>query len=142
MNGVMMGLTKKWIDYKIDSIIEFAELGDFIDMPVRTYSSGMRSRLGFSIAMHIDKDIVLIDEIMGAGDAAFRRKADVEMSRIIGEKTVLMVSHSMANIEKFANKAIWLNDGVIAAMGEPEDVIQKYLDASQVKKWDVDNDVG
>lgn len=142
MNGVMMGLTKKWIDSAIDSIIEFAELGDFIDMPVRTYSSGMRSRLGFSIAMHIDKDIVLIDEIMGAGDAAFRQKANTEMSRIIGEKTVLLVSHSMANIEKFANKVIWLNKGVIAAMGKPKDVIQKYLDASEVKKSAVDDEVG
>lgn len=142
MNGVMMGLTKKWIDNKIDSIIEFADIGDFIDMPVRTYSSGMRSRLGFSIAMHIDKDIVLIDEIMGAGDAAFRQKADIEMRRIIGEKTVLIVSHSMANIEKFANKAIWLNKGVVAATGEPKDVIQQYLDASNVKKAAVDNEVG
>ena len=142
INGVMMGLTKRWIDNKIDSIIEFAELGDFIDMPVRTFSSGMRSRLGFSIAMHIDKDIVLIDEIMGAGDAAFRQKADAEMSRIIGEKTVLMVSHSMANIEKHANKVIWLNKGVIAAIGKPKEVIQQYLDASKVKKSDLDNEVG
>ena len=95
LNGVMMGLTKNKIDEIIDGIIEFAELGDFIEMPVRTYSSGMRSRLGFAIAMNIDKDIVLIDEIMGAGDAAFRQKADAEMNRIIGEKTVLLVSHGM-----------------------------------------------
>ena len=142
LNGVMMGFTKKWVDKSIDIIIEFAELGDYIDMPVRTYSSGMRSRLGFSIAMHVDKDIVLIDEIMGAGDAAFRQKADAEMSRIIGEKTVLMVSHSMANIEKFANKVIWLNQGIIAAMGKPDDVIQKYLDAYNVKKSQTDDEVG
>jgi len=74
LNGIMMGLTKEQIDGVSDAIIEFAELGDFIDMPVRTYSSGMRLRLGFAIAIHCDKDIVLIDEIMGAGDAAFRSR--------------------------------------------------------------------
>ena len=134
LNGVMMGLTKRQIDGISDAIIEFAELGDFIDMPVKTYSSGMRSRLGFAIAMHIDKDIVLIDEIMGAGDAAFREKAEAEMSKIMGEKTVLMVSHNMSAIERFASKVIWLNRGVLAAMGEPKEVIEQYLAASSVKK--------
>ena len=134
LNGVMMGLPKEQIDGIIDAIIEFAELGDFIDMPVRTYSSGMRSRLGFAIAMYSDKDIVLIDEIMGAGDAAFRQKAEVEMNRIMGDKTVLLVSHAMNTIEKFASKVIWLDKGVIAAMGEPKEVIEQYLAASKVKK--------
>ncbi len=134
LDGVMMGLTKMKIDGIIDAIIEFAELGDFIDMPVRTYSSGMRARLGFAIAIHSDKDIVLIDEIMGAGDAAFKQKADAEMSRIIGEKTVIIVSHVIPTIEKFASKAIWLDRGVIAAMGEPKGVIEQYLAASKVKK--------
>lgn len=134
LDGIMIGLTKKKIDGIIDDIIEFAELGDFIDMPVRTYSSGMRARLGFAIAIHSDKDIVLIDEIMGAGDAAFGQKADTEMSRIIGEKTVILVSHAMGTIQKFANKAIWLDRGVIAAMGEPKAVIEQYLAASKVTK--------
>ena len=134
LDGVMMGLTKMQIDGIIDAIIEFAELGDFIDMPVRTYSSGMRARLGFAIAIHSDKDIVLIDEIMGAGDAAFRQKADVEMSRIIGKRTVIIVSHEMRTIEKFASKVIWLDRGVIAAVGEPKGVIEQYLAASKVKK--------
>jgi len=134
LNGVLIGLTKKRIDEISGAIIEFAELGDFIDMPVKTYSSGMRARLGFSIAMHSDKDIVLIDEIMGAGDAAFRQKADVEMSRIIGERTVVIVSHSMPTIERFSNKVIWLNRGVMAAMGEPKEVIEQYLAESKVKR--------
>ena len=134
LNGVMIGLTKKHIDGIIDIIMEFAELGDFIDMPVRTYSSGMRARLGFAVAIHSDKDIVLIDEIMSVGDAAFRQKAEVEMSRIIGERTVLIVSHEMNTIQKFANKVIWLDKGVVAAMGRPEEVIDKYLAASKVKK--------
>jgi ABC-type polysaccharide/polyol phosphate transport system ATPase subunit len=134
LNGVMMDLTKNKIDGIIDDIIEFAELGDFIDMPVRTYSTGMRARLGFAVAINSDKDIVLIDEIMSAGDAAFRQKADAEMDRIIGERTVIIVSHSMATIEKFASKVIWLDRGVIAAMGEPGEVIEQYLAASKVKR--------
>jgi teichoic acid transport system ATP-binding protein len=141
LNGVMIGLTKKQIDGMIDDIIEFAELGDFMEMPVRTYSSGMRSRLGFAIAVRSDKDIVLIDEIMGAGDAAFRQKAEVEMNRIMGERTVLLVSHNMATIEEFANRVVWLNRGVMAAIGEPKEVIEQYLAESKVKRqapaqWD------
>jgi len=134
LDGIMIGLTKNQIDGIVDDIIGFAELGDFIDMPVRTYSTGMRSRLGFAIAMHSDKDIVLIDEIMSAGDAAFRQKADAEMERIMGERTVLLVSHTMATIERFASKVIWLNKGALAAMGEPKGVIEQYLAASMVKK--------
>jgi teichoic acid transport system ATP-binding protein len=134
LDGIMIGMTKAQIDGIIDTIIEFAELGDFIDMPVRTYSSGMHSRLGFAIAINSHKDIVLIDEIMSAGDAAFRQKAEAEMNRIIGERTVLLVSHSMDTIEKFANKVIWLNKGVLAAMGDPKGVIEQYLAESKVKR--------
>ena len=134
LNGIMMGLTKEQIDGISDAIIGFAELGDFLDMPVRTYSSGMRLRLGFAIAIHCDKDIVLIDEIMGAGDAAFRQKAEAEMNRIMGERTVILVSHAMGTIERFATRVIWLNRGVVAAMGEPKEVIEQYLAESKVKK--------
>jgi ABC-type polysaccharide/polyol phosphate transport system ATPase subunit len=134
LNGIMMGLTKEQVDGISDAIIEFAELGDFIDIPVRTYSSGMRLRLGFAIAIHCDKDIMLIDEIMGAGDAAFRQKAEAEMNRIMGERTVILVSHAMGTIERFATKVIWLNRGIMAAMGEPKEVIEQYLAESKVKK--------
>ena len=134
LNGVMIGLTRTQIDRILDAVIEFAELGDFIDMPVRTYSSGMRSRLGFAIAMHSDKDIVLTDEIMSAGDAAFRQKAEAEMERIMGEKTVLLVSHAMGTIAKFATRVIWLNRGIMAAMGDPKEVIDQYLAESKVKR--------
>jgi len=134
LNGVLMGLTKERIDGIIDGIIEFAELGDFIDMPVRTYSSGMRSRLGFAIAINVDKDIVLIDEVMGAGDAAFREKAEVEMDRIMGQKTVILVSHAMPTIERFSTRVLWLNRGEMAAFGEPKEVVEQYLAESKVKK--------
>ena len=140
LDGIMIGLSKMQIDGIIDGIIEFTELGDFIDMPVRTYSTGMRARLGFAIAVNSDKDILLIDEIMSVGDAAFRQKADVEMSRIIGEKTVLLVSHNTNTIKRFANKVIWLDKGIMAAMGEPEDVTKQYLAAYQVKEMPPDLD--
>jgi ABC-type polysaccharide/polyol phosphate transport system ATPase subunit len=133
LDGLMIGLTKTQIDGTIDEIIGFAELGDFIDMPVRTYSSGMRARLGFAIAIHSDKDIVLIDEIISVGDAVFRQKAEAEMSRIIGEKTVLLVSHDMNTIKKFATKVIWLDKGVMAGVGEPNGVMAQYMAASKVK---------
>jgi ABC-type polysaccharide/polyol phosphate transport system ATPase subunit len=132
LNGVLMGLSKKEIDGMADKIIEFSELGEFIDMPVRTYSSGMHSRLGFAIAMNVTKDIVLIDEILGAGDAAFRKKCDQEMSRIIGERTIVMVSHSMETIRRFSNRVIWLEKGRVMAQGEPKEVIQQYLAALHV----------
>lgn len=132
LNGVLMGLPKKEIDGMLDKIIEFAELGEFIDMPVRTYSSGMHSRLGFAIAMNVTKDIVLIDEIMGAGDESFKKKCDQELSRIIGERTIVMVSHGMGTIQRFANKVIWLDKGQIVAQGEPKEVIQQYLTALRI----------
>jgi ABC-type polysaccharide/polyol phosphate transport system ATPase subunit len=140
LNGIMIGLSRKTIDSKIEDIIEFAELGDFIDSPVRIYSSGMRSRLGFSIAMHVDKDIVLIDEVMGAGDAAFRQKADAEMRRIMGEKTVVIVTHNMGTISKFSNRVIWLNKGEVAGMGEPREVIKQYLAACNIQEPTADED--
>lgn len=129
LNGVLMGLSKKEIDRMLDGIIEFAELGDFINMPVKTYSTGMVSRLGFAIAMNIKKDILLIDEVMGVGDAEFRKKADERMGKLIGERTIILVSHNMGTIMRFANKVIWLDKGRIAAQGEPEKVIQQYLGA-------------
>jgi ABC-type polysaccharide/polyol phosphate transport system ATPase subunit len=134
LNGVLMGLSKKQIDSIIEKIVDFAELGEFIDMPIRTYSSGMHSRLGFAIAMNVSKDIVLIDEVMGAGDAAFREKANKEMSRILGERTIVIVSHGMPTVKKFANKVIWLDKGHIAAQGNPDEVIKQYLKATKVTK--------
>jgi ABC-type polysaccharide/polyol phosphate transport system ATPase subunit len=138
LDGILIGLTKNQIDAIADTIIDFAELGDFIDMPVRTYSSGMRLRLGFAIAINSDKDIVLIDEIMTAGDAAFRQKADAEMSRMIGEKTVIVVSHAMSTIQKFADRVIWLDKGTVVAKGDAKEVTAEYLAASKVKKAPAD----
>jgi ABC-type polysaccharide/polyol phosphate transport system ATPase subunit len=131
LNGVLMGLSKNEINGMLDEIIDFAELGEFIYMPTRTYSTGMQSRLGFAIAMNIKKDIVLIDEIMGAGDAKFKIKAQEKLSKIIGERTIVLVSHSMATIREFANRVIWLDKGQSLAEGSPDEVIKQYLGAAK-----------
>ena len=132
LNGVLMGLSKSYIDRILNGIVDFADIGEFIDMPVKTYSTGMQSRLGFAIAINVSKDVVLIDEIMGTGDAAFRQKCDKALGKIIGERTIILVSHSMDTISRFANKVIWLDKGNIVAQGKPDEVIQRYLIASHV----------
>ena len=129
LNGVLIGLSQEEIGGMADDIIEFAGLGEFINMPVKTYSTGMHSRLGFAIAMNVKKDILLIDEIMGAGDAEFRKKCDERMSKIMGERTIVLSSHSMDSIRKFANKVMWLDEGQLVTQGEPEMVIEQYLKA-------------
>jgi len=127
LNGILMGLSKRAIDRMLDDIIKFADIGEFIDMPVKTYSTGMHSRLGFAIAINVHRDIVLIDEILGVGDAQFREKCEERLNRLMGERTILMVSHDMDSIRKFANRVIWLDKGQIVAQGESDDVIAQYL---------------
>ena len=129
LNGIMMGLSKREIDGMLDDIIGFADIGEFIDMPVKTYSTGMHSRLGFAIAINIHRDIVLIDEILGVGDAQFREKCEERLGKLIGERTILLVSHDMNSIRRFSNRVIWIDKGQIVAQGEPEDVIAQYLGA-------------
>jgi len=129
LNGILMGLSKREIDGMLDDIIEFADIGEFIDMPVKTYSTGMHSRLGFAIAINVHKDIVLIDEIMGVGDARFRQKCGERLEKLMGERTILLVSHDMNSIKRFSNKVIWLDKGRIVAEGDPEDVVAQYTGA-------------
>ena len=129
LNGILMGLSKREIDGMLDDIIEFADIGEFIDMPVKTYSTGMHSRLGFAIAINVHKDIVLIDEIMGVGDARFRQKCEERLEKLMGERTILLVSHDMNSIKRFSNKVIWLDKGRIVAEGDPEDVVAQYTGA-------------
>jgi len=130
LNGIMLGLPKTELERLVEPIIEFAGLGDFIESPVKHYSSGMRSRLGFAIAMHIENDILLIDEILGTGDASFHQKAETRLCEVIGRRTVLLVSHSMSTVQKLCRRVIWLDKGSIAAEGESSEVIKQYLAAS------------
>lgn len=127
-NASVFGLTRKEIDARIKSIIEFSELGDFIDTPVRTYSSGMYMRLAFSIAINVDADILLIDEILAVGDQHFQDKCFAKLEELKNsDKTIVIVSHSLNSVKKLCNRAIWINKGEVEMDGETSEVIEKYL---------------
>ena len=127
INGIILGLSKKEIKKRFDSIVKYADLENFIDAPVRTYSSGMYMRLGFSIAVNIDPDILLIDEVLAVGDEAFVRKCNDRVEELRkNKKTLLIVSHDLQAIEKWCDEVIWLNQGMIREIGPPHKVIEKY----------------
>ena len=128
LNGVIMGFTRKEIKAQLQNIIDFAELKDFIYEPVKHYSSGIQARLGFSIAVHLKRDIMLIDEILGVGDFRFREKSQNKMKEIIKSgQTIIIVSHNLDSIRQYATKAIWINKGVLMESGDVNTVIDKYL---------------
>lgn len=128
-NAAIFGLTKKEIDKKVDDIIAFSELQDFIDNPVRTYSSGMYMRLAFAVAINVDADILLIDEILAVGDAAFQAKCFNKLREIkAAGTTIVIVSHSLSQIEQICERTIWIHEGVIREEGEAKLVIKDYTD--------------
>jgi len=127
INGMLLGLTKKEIHRKIHEIIEFAELKDFIDEPIRIYSSGMYARLGFSVAVNIDPDILLIDEVFAVGDEAFNRKCKGKMDEFKKKgKTIVFVTHDLPTVEQWCDEAVWLHNGVTKASGTPLLVTDPY----------------
>lgn len=127
-NASIFGLTKSEIDSKMDSIIEFSELGDFIDNPVRTYSSGMYMRLAFSVAINVDAEILLIDEILAVGDQHFQDKCFAKLEELKNsDKTIVIVSHSIDSVRKLCNRAIWINNGHVEMDGNTNEVIDEYL---------------
>ena len=127
-NASIFGLTKKQINERLDQIIEFSELGSYIDNPVRTYSSGMYMRLAFAIAINVDADILLVDEILAVGDQHFQEKCIKKMKELKEEgKTMVFVTHSMATVKEFCSRAVWLYNGEIKMDGEPDKVIEEYL---------------
>lgn len=128
-NASIFGLTKKEIDARLDDIIEFSELEEFIDSPVRTYSSGMYMRLAFSVAINVDADILLIDEILAVGDARFQAKCFNKMLELKKSGiTIVIVSHDLGSIERLCNRAIWIENGKIRDEGIPHDIVAEYLD--------------
>lgn len=128
-NASIFGLTRKEIDQRLDDIIEFSELGPAIDNPVRTYSSGMYMRLAFSVAINVDADILLIDEILAVGDQHFQEKCFNKLEELkYSDKTIVIVSHSLDVVKKLCNRAIWIYNGEIRADGNPSEVIEHYLD--------------
>lgn len=127
-NASIFGLTKKEIDDRIDKIIEFSELGSYIDNPVRTYSSGMYMRLAFAVAINVNADILLIDEILAVGDQHFQDKCIAKMKELKAQgKTMVFVTHSMNTVKEFCSRAVWLSNGVIKMDDEPDKVIEEYL---------------
>lgn len=128
-NASIFGLTKSEIDSRLDKIIEFSELGSYIDNPVRTYSSGMYMRLAFAIAINVDADILLVDEVLAVGDQHFQDKCIAKMKELKNEgKTMVFVTHSLGTVKEFCNRAVWLKDGEIKIDGNPDEVIEKYLE--------------
>lgn len=131
-NASIFGLTKKEIDERLDKIIEFSELKDFIDNPVRTYSSGMYMRLAFSVAINVDADILLIDEILSVGDQHFQEKCYNKIEELRKEgKTMILVTHSLASVKRLCDRAVWLHDGVIKMDGNSAEVVKKYVEVTQ-----------
>ena len=133
-NASIFGLSKKEIDARVDEIIAFSELEDYIDNPVRTYSSGMYMRLAFSVAINVDADILLIDEILAVGDAHFQEKCFEKMQEIKKSgTTIVIVSHSLGQIEEICDRSIWIDAGRIRMDGQPKEVHEKYLEYMGVK---------
>ena len=136
LNGAVLGYDRKFLESKVDEIIEFSELGEFIDIPIKNYSSGMLAKLGFSIASTVNPDILIIDEVLGVGDVNFRKKSSDKIRSLMdGGTTVLLVSHSIPQIRDICDKAIWINKGSVKEIGEVNEVCDHYLkDAEKASK--------
>jgi ABC-type polysaccharide/polyol phosphate transport system ATPase subunit len=128
INGIMLGLSKAEIERRFDEIVEFAELAPFIDAPVKTYSSGMYMRLGFAVAVHVDPDVLLVDEVLAVGDEGFAHKCLDKFAEFRRRgKTILLVTHSLGLVERFCDEALWLDKGKVKAVGDPKRVIDAYV---------------
>lgn len=127
LGGLAAGLTRREIAEKYEEITAFAELGDFMDLPMKTYSSGMFSRLAFAVAVHMDPDILIIDEALSAGDAHFKKKAQAKMEEVVAQAgTMLVVSHALGVIKEMCDEAVWLHQGRLIRQGEPQEIIDAY----------------
>ena len=127
LGGLAAGLSREQMAAKYDEIVDFAELGDFMELPMRTYSSGMYGRLAFSVAVNMDPDILLIDEALSVGDARFRRKSFEKMRELCGQaRTIVLVSHALGSIVELCDQAIWMHQGELRMWDEPEAVVDAY----------------
>ncbi|HET9873238.1 MAG TPA: ABC transporter ATP-binding protein [Propionibacteriaceae bacterium] len=135
LGGLASGLSRKQVEERADQIAEWTELGDFIDMPMRTYSSGMSARVGFSVAVHMQPDILMIDEALSTGDAHFREKANAKMAELReSARAMFLVSHGLGSIKEMCNEAIWLDHGTLMMRGEPDEVVDAYMEFLKVKR--------
>ena len=140
LSGMLLGFSEQEMRERMDSIIEFAELGEFIDMPVRTYSSGMHSKLAFSITASLETDLILIDEVLSVGDAKFKKKSYRKMKELISNKdrTVMIVSHSLGSVQKLCDSLLWLNDGQVMMQGDAKEVIKHYMEFMDINESEKD----
>jgi ABC-type polysaccharide/polyol phosphate transport system ATPase subunit len=133
LGGLASGMSRKEIQERYEEIADFAELGEFIDLPMRTYSSGMFQRLAFSVAVHMDPDILLIDEALSAGDAKFKQKAAAKMKDLAtNARTMFLVSHALSSVKDLCNDALWMHKGKLMLRGKPDEVIAAYNKFLQV----------
>lgn len=143
LNGAILGMSKKEVAGKFDEIVEFSEIEEFIDTPVKRYSSGMYVRLAFGVAAHLDPDILVVDEVLAVGDAAFQKKCILKMGGVAKEgRTVILVTHSMALAESLAENCAWIHDGNIKMVGEARQVVRSYLDHSDGSVIDTTKGLG
>lgn len=128
LSGLLLGYTEKEVRERMEEIIDFAEIGEFIDRPVRTYSSGMYSKLAFSITAVLDTDVMLIDEVLSVGDEKFKKKSFNKMKELISNKdrTVVIVSHNMQQLKELCNTVMWMHEGKIKKIGPSEEVLEEY----------------
>jgi lipopolysaccharide transport system ATP-binding protein len=139
LNGSILGMRKQEIDASMEKIVEFADIGGFLETPIKRYSSGMRMRLGFSIAAHLDTDVLFVDEVLAVGDAAFQKKCLGAMRELSdGGRTVVFVSHNMAAVENLCERTIWIANGKVMQDGNTRDVIRAYLNSFDTGKGTVD----
>ena len=128
MNGSIMGMTKAEIKSKFDEIVDFAGVAKYVDTPVKRYSSGMMVRLGFAIAAHLEPEILVVDEVLAVGDAAFQQKCNDYFASLHGNQTVILVTHDMESVKKFCDRAILIENGKIKLEGDPQKVAKAYND--------------
>jgi lipopolysaccharide transport system ATP-binding protein len=127
LSGMLLGLSKQEVEAKMADIRAFSELGDFFDQPINAYSSGMKARLGFSVAFQLNPDVLLIDEVLGVGDAEFKAKSSQIMrEKIRSDKTIVLVSHSPGTIRQLCDRAVWIDNGATRAEGETAEVLDRY----------------
>lgn len=135
LNGAVLGYSKKFLEEKFDEIVEFSELKDFLDVPVKNFSSGMTAKLAFSIATIVNPEVLIVDEILSVGDIKFQEKSKNKMLEMIkGGTTVLYVSHSLASIEELCDRVIWLEHGEIVKMGNTKEICQEYYEKQMGKE--------
>jgi ABC-type polysaccharide/polyol phosphate transport system ATPase subunit len=141
LGGLASGLSRREVEERADDVAEWTEIGDFIDMPMRTYSSGMSARVAFSVAVHMKPDILMVDEALSTGDAHFRQKANEKMAELRGSaRAMFLVSHGLNSIKEMCTEAMWLNKGTLMMRGTPEDVVEEYKRFTQVKKGSATDD--